>query len=189
MTVIQVIFVIVSAITLLAALMVVSRNNIFHSALALVLTFIGVAGLYVLLDAGFLAVVQILIYVGAITVLIIFAIMLTRRIADPAIQRSNEQRVIGGVAAVILLAVMILGLLGTTWAASGQEMAGDPIESLGRALMDTYLLPFEVASILLLVALVGAIVIARDPGREMADEKEALAARGEGDASVGEVAS
>ncbi len=188
MTVMQVIFIILSAITLFAAVMVVSCSNLFHSALALVLTFIGVAGLYMLLDAGFLATAQILIYVGAITVLIIFAIMLTRRIADATIRRTNEQRVIGAVAVVILLAVMILGLLGTTWATSGQAMAGDPIENLGRALMDTYLLPFEVASVLLLTALVGAIVIARDPKREIAEEEEALAA-GEGEASVEEVAS
>ena len=95
---------------------------------------------------------------------------------------------IGAVAVVILLAVMILGLLGTTWATSGQAMAGDPIENLGRALMDTYLLPFEVASVLLLTALVGAIVIARDPKREIAEEEEALAA-GQGEAPVEEVAS
>jgi NADH-quinone oxidoreductase subunit J len=188
MTVTQGIFIILSAITLFAAVLVVTRSNLFHSALALVLTFIGVAGLYVMLDAGFLATVQILIYVGAITVLIIFAIMLTRRLADATIQRANEQRVIGAVAVAILLAVMISVLVGTTWAASGQAMAGDPIENLGRALMSTYLLPFEVASVLLLTALVGAIVIARNPQQEVAEEEEALASEQDG-ASVEEVAS
>jgi NADH-quinone oxidoreductase subunit J len=158
----QFIFIILSVITLGAALAVVTSKNLFHSALFLVLSFVGVAGLYVLLEAGFLAAVQILVYVGAISILIIFAIMLTRRLMAKDLVQRNAQCGISGLVAVLLFAVLAFVLLRVNWPVVDAAVSRDSISILGQELMSTYALPFEVASVLLLVALVGSIIIARE---------------------------
>lgn len=161
MTLIQIVFLIVSAVTILAGVGVVVGRNILRNALALILAFLGVAALYVLLEATFLAAVQVLIYVGAIAVLIIFAIMLTERLMKGE-RATNEQWWVVLVASALLAAILIF-LVGTVeWQTTSVEIGGDPIADLGRALLTTYVLPFEVASLLLLMALVGAIIIARE---------------------------
>ena len=158
----QLVFIIFSLITLGAALAVVTSKNLFHSALFLILSFVGVAGLYILLEAGFLAVVQIMVYVGAIAILIIFAIMLTRRLMDKELVQSNTQWGISGLVALLLFAVLGFVLLRVDWPVVGGDVSSDSISILGQELMGTYAVPFEVASILLLVALVGSIIIARE---------------------------
>lgn len=165
MSVEQGVFIVLSAITLLGAWIVVTNRNLYRAALGLVLSFFGVAGLYALLNAGFLAVVQVLIYVGAISILIIFAIMLTRGVMDRDVVQRNSQWAIS-----LLVALALFGVLGYTlafraadqWPVSGAGLPEEPIAALGEALVVTYALPFEAASVLLLVALVGAIVIARE---------------------------
>jgi NADH-quinone oxidoreductase subunit J len=158
----QVVFIIVSIITLGAALAVVTSKNLFHSALFLILSFVGVAGLYILLEAGFLAAVQILVYVGAISILIIFAIMLTRRLMARDLVQRNAQWGISGLVALLLFAVLGFVLLRVNWPVVGGDVNRESISILGQELMSTYALPFEVASVLLLVALVGSIIIARE---------------------------
>jgi NADH-quinone oxidoreductase subunit J len=150
-----------AGLTLLAALAVVALKNIFRSALALVVTFIGVAGIYFMLEAPFLAVVQVLIYVGAVTVLIIFAIMLTRRLMDQHLVQFTGKWWIAAPLSLILFGMMSIVAYSTTWLLRPKEvLPSDPVKVLGTELMTTYLLPFEIASVLLLVALVGAIVVA-----------------------------
>jgi len=158
----QFVFIILSIITLGAALAVVTSKNLFHSALFMVLSFVGVAGLYVLLEAGFLAAVQILVYVGAISILIIFAIMLTRRLMAKDLVQRNTQWGISALVAVLLFAVLGFALLRVNWPVVEAEVSRESISILGQKLMSTYALPFEVASVLLLVALVGSIIIARE---------------------------
>jgi NADH:ubiquinone oxidoreductase subunit 6 (subunit J) len=161
MTLIRIAFLIVSTVTILAALGVVVGRNILRNALALILAFLGVAGLYVLLEATFLAAVQVLIYVGAIAVLIIFAIMLTERLMERG-RATNEQWWVVLVASALLAAILIFLMGAVEWQVTSAEIGGDSISNLGRALLTTYVLPFEVASLLLLMALVGAIIIARE---------------------------
>lgn len=169
MTFQQLIFIVISAITLLSGLIVVTDRNLFRAAIALMASFLGVAGLYVLLEAGFLAVAQLLVYIGAISILVIFAIMMTRRLMQTSESPFNTQPVWGLVAAVALFALLFLMII-QTWPASLYPVAPpvepavlrDSVTNLGRALVspDQYVLPFEVASVLLLAALVGSIVIA-----------------------------
>ena len=164
MVVTQVIFIILSAVALIGALGVVLSRNLFHAAIFLVLSFVGVAGFYVLLEAEFLAMIQILVYVGAISILIIFAIMLSRRLMSPDFKASNEQWLWALVAAVALFAILVIVLIQVDWPVAQAEVPSDTLVELGKALVDPgqYLLVFEVASVLLLVALVGAVIVARE---------------------------
>jgi NADH:ubiquinone oxidoreductase subunit 6 (subunit J) len=161
---IYVVFVLFSLMVLGGGVLVVSSRNLVHSAGALVLSLFGVAGLFVLLEAGFLAAVQILVYIGAIAILIIFAVMLTRRVIDQQDSGMNSQWIESLVVAVLTLVLLIV-IINTTWpfgAEAAEVVAvGDPTTNLGAALLDAYLLPFEVASVLLLAAMIGAIAIAR----------------------------
>jgi NADH-quinone oxidoreductase subunit J len=158
------VFIFLSIITLGSALAVVTSKNLFHSALFLILSFVGVAGLYILLEAGFLAAVQILVYVGAISILIIFAIMLTRRLMAKDLVQRNAQWGISGLVALLLFVVLGFVLLRVNWPVVEAAVSRESISILGQELMSTYALPFEVASVLLLVALVGSIIIARERG-------------------------
>lgn len=157
-----IVFIILGLVTLGAALAVVTTKNLFHSALFLMLSFVGVAGLYVLLEAPFLAAVQILVYVGAIAVLIVFAIMLTRRLMAEDLVQANSQWGWSALGAVGLFAVLTMILIRVNWPIVTAAVPEDTITVLGQDLMGTYVAPFEVASVLLLVALVGAVIIARE---------------------------
>jgi len=160
----QVIFIILSAVALIGALGVVVSRKLFHAAIFLVLSFVGVAGFYVLLEAEFLAMIQILVYVGAIAILIIFAIMLSRRLMSPEFKASNEQWLWAVVAGVALFVILVLILVQVNWPVVEAAVPQGTVSDLGQALVDPdqYLLVFEVASVLLLVALVGAVIIARE---------------------------
>jgi len=155
-------FGIVSLITLLGALGVVTARNVFASGLFLVLSFMGVAGIYVLLEAPFLAAAQVLIYAGAVAVLILFAIMLTRRVmSDTGGSQTNNQWAVAAFIASLLF-IVLLKATGQEWPISNQSPPADVITALGNAFLGPYLLPFEIVSVLLLAALVGAIIIARE---------------------------
>jgi NADH-quinone oxidoreductase subunit J len=165
MTAVQIIFLLTAAVSLGSAIMVVTTRNLVHAALYLILTLFGVAVLFVLLNAGFFAVVQVVIYIGAISILMIFAIMLTRRVMQDTGPASNP-----GWWLSALLALLLFGGLSwmlSTWEGFATPLppmpAGvDPLEQLGQALVSPqyYVLPFELASVLLLAALIGAIMIA-----------------------------
>lgn len=148
-------------ITVSSAVMVVHSKNLLYSGYALLVTFIGVAGLYIFLWADFLAVVQIMIYVGGILILIIFGIMLTNRISTVNISHSSVQRGIGG--AVVMGVLVILGVMivNTPWLQVASTEPEQTISTIGRMLMMEYLLPFEAVSLLLLGALIGATTLSR----------------------------
>jgi len=156
-------FYVVAAVTLAGAVMAVSARNLFRAALGLALCLFGVAALYFFLEAEFLAVTQLLVYVGAILTLIIFGVMLTARIADPTVARWNKQAGWAGGLALVLGLGLASILLKTSWPAAPSRGGSPPVQlaTLGRTLISTYLLPFELLSILLLGALIGAIVVAR----------------------------
>jgi len=164
MSVSQVVFIVLSIAALGGALGVVFARNLFLAALALVLSFVGVAGFYVLLEAELLAMIQILVYVGAIAILIIFAIMLSRRLMSSEVKPWNEQWVGAVIVSGVLFAALVFILSRVDWPTTEAQVPADSISQLGQALVspDFYVLPFEVASVLLLVALVGAVIIARE---------------------------
>lgn len=166
---IQIIFVLIAALIVGAGIMVVTVKNIIHAALWLIASFFGVGALYLLMEAEFLAVVQVLIYVGAVSILILFAIMLTRDIAGEGSRQFYARWWVALlVAATLFAAVLTPTVINERWnttlplpqVAPGQPtgIAG-PVE-LGTAFVREYLLQFQIAGVLLLVALVGAIVIA-----------------------------
>ncbi len=159
---VQIAFFLFSLIAIIGALLVVTTRRLFHSALALVLSFVGVAGLYILLEAEFLAALQILIYVGAIALLILFAIMLTRHLMDPRARAFNEQWWIAALVAGFLFVVLISMILRVQWPVREASVPSDLIENLGSSFVGEFLVPFEVASVLLMAALIGAIIIARE---------------------------
>lgn len=160
----HVVFIILSAVALIGAVGVVTNRNLFRSALFLVLSFIGVAGFYILLEAEFLAMVQLLVYVGAISILIIFAVMLSRRMMSPDLKALNEQWAWALVVAVAMFAILAFILLRVAWPSIEASVPDGTMVELGKALVDPngFLLVFEVASVLLLVALVGAVIVARE---------------------------
>jgi NADH-quinone oxidoreductase subunit J len=158
----QAIFVVLSLVTLGAAVMVVTSRSLFRSALWLILAFFGIAAAFVLLNAEFLAVVQVLIYIGAISTLIIFAIMLSRNVMDPKEQRFNDQWGVVAGFAVLLLVVLLAILTRAGWPVALEAVPADAIARLGVAFVGPYAVPFEVASVLLVVAMIGAIIIARE---------------------------
>jgi NADH:ubiquinone oxidoreductase subunit 6 (subunit J) len=164
MTMSHVVFIILSAVALIGAVGVVTTRNLFRAALFLVLSFVGVAGLYVMMEAEILAMIQLLVYVGAISILIIFAIMLSRRMMYPEFRIQNEQWLLGLVTAVALFGILVVILWNVAWPTAQAAVPEDAISLLGQALVspDQYVLVFEAASVLLLVALVGAVVIARE---------------------------
>lgn len=171
MTIEQVVFLVLAVAAVGSAVGVVTSRNMFYSALLLIACFFAVAGFYVLLQATFLAAVQVLIYVGAIAVLILFAVMLTERMMGRAVPAWNEQWWVALIVVVFLAAAMLYVVVGAQWQISEAATPADPVVALGQTLLSTYVLPFEVASVILLMALIGAIIIAREE-RPLAGEGE-----------------
>jgi NADH-quinone oxidoreductase subunit J len=158
----QVVFWIMTFCTIGGAVGVVTSRNLFHGALYLILSFFGVTGYYVLLSAGFLAVVQLLVYIGAISILILFAIMFSRRLMAEGDSQANHQWWLSLPLALLLFAGLALVVNGVDWPVSEVEPAGDTVLQLGLAFLGSYLIPFEVVSVLLSAVLVGAIILARE---------------------------
>jgi NADH:ubiquinone oxidoreductase subunit 6 (subunit J) len=153
----------VGAALILAALLVVTRTNIVHSALFMVVAFVAMAGVFVLLNAEFVAAVQVLIYVGAIAVLMIFAIMLTQKAYMARSNPANRQVLWSGVVALAFAVTAVAVFLTTSWKTGAETTpATNTIVTLGQLLFTSYGLPFEIASVLLLVAVIGSIVVARE---------------------------
>ena len=153
-----VVFYVLSAISLMAALGVVVTRNVVHAALSLLVSLIAVAGIYLVLFAEFLALVQVLIYGGAIIIVLLFAIMLTRNSEYPRIA-DNKQWPLAAVAALAFLGILIPSFLIHRVEATNAQNAS--FTGIGESLFTTWAVPFEVASLVLLVALIGAIIIAR----------------------------
>ncbi len=157
----DIIFYAFAVITVVSAVGVVFSRNILYAAFSLLFTFFGIAALYVLLTADFIAVTQILLYVGGILVLIIFGVMLTSRAFNVEVKRGFLKR-IPAVFVTAALAGTLIGVLTTTrWPSVNFLPYEETARPIGVLLMTQFVLPFELASILLLVALVGAVIIAR----------------------------
>lgn len=157
-------FYIVGMVTLLGAIGVVTTRNVVHAALFLLTSLAGVAGVFVLLYAEFLALVQVLIYGGAIIIVVLFALMLTRQ-GDETGSLDSPQKPLAAVAGMAALGVLITTIVVNKWPPSvDPEPVG--FEKLGATLFTQWAVPFEIASVLLLVALIGAIVIARPEDSE-----------------------
>ena len=165
-------FGLLSVLMIGAALGVVLLENIVYSAFLLGMVFVSMAGMYILLNAGFLAAAQVLIYVGAVNVLILFGIMLVNKRQEFApIPRAWLGRASTAAVCFGLFALLASTVLNTNWRISSEMPAGDrAVELIGQHFFSDFLLPFELASVLLLMALVGAIILAR---REFIPETEA----------------
>lgn len=156
-----VIFYFIAALTVILALCTVLAKNVFTGAIALALMLLSVAGVYFYLEAEFLAISQVLVYVGAIIILFVFAIMLTARIEDASIRQTNYQLVPSAIAALALFVLLCVGILGFPWRQADPGLPVLSLERLGQLLMTIYVFPFEFVSLLLLSALIGAIVIGK----------------------------
>jgi NADH-quinone oxidoreductase subunit J len=191
MNAVDILFYLFGAITLLSAMVTVFSKSLVYSAFSLVFTFFGVAGMYVLLNADFLAITQLLVYVGGILILLIFGVMLTNRITTMDIRSSAGARIPAGLIGIGLLVAIGGVIMRTKWIthldkpwamspwgqdanmkvlgplqgsaaelARGQGSQGTSME-IGKLFLTDYLLPFEVVSVVLLIALIGAAMIAR----------------------------
>ena len=152
----------IAVITLGSALMMVMNKNIFHSALFMVVSFIGVAATYVMLQADYLAAVQILVYAGAITIFIVFGIMLTVRGNMNQTNLFSKSAGLAGLVSLALIAILSLMIVKTKWPISTATPPEDTVGQIADLMLTKFVVPFEVAAILLLVALLGAVIIAKE---------------------------
>jgi NAD(P)H-quinone oxidoreductase subunit 6 len=172
-------FALLGALTIGTALGVVLLSSIVYSAFLLGLVFISISGLYILLNAGFVAAAQILIYVGAVNVLILFGIMLVNKRQDfVPVKNSWLVKIAAAGVCTGLFALLSTMVLATPWAISSEPAVGDgAVVLIGKHFFSDFLLPFELASILLLIALVGAIILAQRefiPDNEPDDQPKVL---------------
>jgi NADH-quinone oxidoreductase subunit J len=160
----SVLFYFFAALAIGSAVLMVTRRNIVHSAVFLIATLLATAGIFLQLQAEFLFVVQIILYVGGIMVLFVFVIMLVNLDVSLHLVQFNRQRFVAGILAAVLAAqVFIAFWVNRVSLDTGKIRAMDPknTEAVGQALFQSYMLPFEIASILLLVAMIGAVVMAK----------------------------
>ena len=158
----SIVFTILAILTVIAAIAVITLKNIFRAALCLIFMFLTISGIYITLHADFLAIIQILIYVGAISILIIVAIMLTREVTTG--NPSNKLRLPAFVVSVLLLGTISYSIIKTSWNISNTPPLEPTTAAIGIKLFGEggFILPVEIAAILLLAAILGAIVLIRD---------------------------
>jgi NADH-quinone oxidoreductase subunit J len=158
-------FYLLATVVVVSAAGVALAPNILYSAFALLGTLGGVAGLYLYLGADFVGIAQLLIYIGGILVLILFAVLLTNRIGEMNITNVSAGLMVGAPAAIAVIGLLVKMAISTNWPVT--ETASAPTTArIGDAFLKEYLMPFEIASLVLLMALVGAMVIARRAARE-----------------------
>ncbi|HJU62982.1 MAG TPA: NADH-quinone oxidoreductase subunit J [Candidatus Binatia bacterium] len=160
------VFYLVAILTVGSALIVAFSRNIIYSAFSLLGTFAGVAGLYVFLGADFVAGVQLLIYVGGILVLILFAVMLTHRITDVDITNRAAGRIPALIITGLFIYLLIQTVRQTPWVKVKEIVHQPTTAKIGDLFLENYLLPFELASLVLLAALIGAVVLSRKEIKE-----------------------
>jgi len=157
----DIVFYAFAVLTIVSGVGVVFSRSIVYAAFSLLFTFFGVAAIYVLLAADFIAITQILLYVGGILVLIVFGVMLTSR-ANSVEMRRGIMQIVPAVIVVGAIAGTLIGIMTTTkWPVTNLAPYEETARPIGALLMTQFVLPFELASILLLVALIGAVIIAR----------------------------
>jgi NAD(P)H-quinone oxidoreductase subunit 6 len=162
----DVVFYVIALVTVVSAAGVAFSPNIVYSAFSLMGTFMGAAALYVLLAADFVAVVQVLIYVGGILVLTLFAVMLTHRIADVRISNRSVGRLPALVIIALVAGVMAKAVVAAQWHVVTAGTPAPTTYAIGNGFLGEYLLPFELASVVLLAALIGAVVLSRKELKE-----------------------
>lgn len=162
MTIEMVIFFVLAGVTIATSVAAVAGKNLFHSALSFGLFLLAQAGLYFILTADFVAITQIFVYVGGVVVLIVFGIMLTSRIAEVGLEQISEQREVSLVATLALAVVLVVVLNQAIAPLTATITKKATTHLIGRNLLSNYVLPFEVVAVLLLVAMVAAIVMARE---------------------------
>ena len=158
----EIVFWLVAVFTIVSASFVVLNNQLLYSAIALLFSLFGVAGLYIFLWADFIAGIQLLVYIGGINVLIIFGIMLTNKISSVRLSQTNVQQGVGAVVALWLLILISLVISKTPWLQIEALEPAETVSVIGTLLLSKYLLPFEAISILLLGALIGAALLSRE---------------------------
>ena len=156
----EIIFYIIALSTYVFAFLTVTARHIFHSAVWLSLCLISIAGIYFYLGAEFVGVIQILVYIGGIITLFVFAIKLTAHMDDPSIQQTNKQVVPSVVATILLFILFVYLITRSPWIQTASQTTLS-LKDLGKSLMTVYVLPFEFISLLLLAVMVGAIVIGK----------------------------
>jgi len=160
------VFLALGLLTIVSAAVVAVARSIVHSVFALFFTLFGVAGLYVLLHADFLAATQVMIYVGGILVLLLFGVMLTHKIATVSLKSASFQRGPAAVICLVLLALLLVVVYKTPWPVASGPSPEQTVQAIGRHLMTDFLLPFEVISVLLFAVLVAAAMMARREARQ-----------------------
>ncbi|MGK9476055.1 NADH-quinone oxidoreductase subunit J family protein [Melioribacter sp. OK-6-Me] len=157
----DIIFYLFAIITVVSAFIVVTTRNIVYSAYSLLLTLFGISGIYVLLGADFLAVVQIMVYVGGILILLLFGVMLTNKITSVDIRTGTIHLLPAAIGSGILLGILWAVMTWTDWKTYDTQIPSTTIFGLGKILITNYVLIFELLALLLLIALIGAASIAR----------------------------
>jgi NADH-quinone oxidoreductase subunit J len=156
-----VLFYVFALLTIASAVYVVTVKNVIYSAIALFVTLFSVAALYILLRADFIAVTQIMVYIGGILILLIFGIMLTHKITDVELTTKNLNSIPAVIFTVGITTIIIIIMLTTKWRITIPVKNESTINQIGKLMLTNYLLPFEVASVVLLIALIGAAMYAR----------------------------
>jgi len=160
-------FLMFSFVAIGSAVLVVSLKSVMHCALFLALFLLSVAGMFFTLDADFLGVVQILLYIGGIVVLILFAVMLTARVSSKLLVQTNEQKFISLIVCFILCVFLGYLIITSNFTGIDKQIPKDGItKDIGKLLITVYVLPFEVASLVLLISLIGAMVLIGKKGEE-----------------------
>ena len=154
-------FYLIASITIASAYWVVVSNRLIYSAIALLFTLFGVAGLYICLYADFLAASQVIVYVGGILVLIIFGVMLTSKISDVSFQHASRNQMAGSFFAMGIFTLIITVAMRTEWPEFELTTLDGTTKIIGEMILTEYLLPFEAVSVLLLSALIGAAMLSR----------------------------
>ena len=161
MNIYDIIFYLFAAVTLISAFFVVTTRNIVHSAFFLLFTFFGIAGIYVLLGADFVAIVQLIVYVGGILILLIFGVMLTNKITNVQIKTGTMQMLPAAIGVGVLAGFLLSSVVNTNWKILPVSVPLPNAGTIGTMLLQEYVIVFELLGIILLIALLGAASIAR----------------------------
>lgn len=161
MTIYDIIFYLFAAVTLVSAYFVVTVRNIVRSAFFLLFTFFGVAGLYVLLGADFVAIVQLIVYIGGILILLLFGVMLTNKITNVQIKSGAWQVIPAAIGVGLFAGILAFTLFYTNWNKGEEPVPDFTLAGLGTLLMQEYIIIFELLGMILLIALIGAATLAR----------------------------
>ena len=156
-----ILFYLFAILTIASAVIVVTTKNIIYSAVSLFVTLFSIAGLYILLNADFIAITQIMVYIGGILVLLIFGVMLTSKITEVELTTKNLSSIPAVIFTVGITSIIIFVILTTKWNTRPPVEMKETISQIGKLMFTNYLLPFEIASIVLLVALIGSAMYSR----------------------------